>query len=137
MVSPSSRGGHVDAQYNLGGVYEQGVGVPQDYAEAVKWYRLAAEQGHASAQHNLGILYREGRGVPQDDAEAVKWTRLGAEQGDANAQYNLGLMYALGRGDGRTTWRHLFGSISKPRGFPPQRWRNGKRRFTIVSALPR
>ena len=60
-----------------------GQGVPQDYAEAVKWYRLAAEQGYAAAQYNLGVMYDNGQGVPQDYAEAVKWYRLAAEQGDA------------------------------------------------------
>ncbi len=37
-------------------------GVPQDYAEAVKWYRLAAEQGDAGAQFSLGLMYASGRG---------------------------------------------------------------------------
>jgi TPR repeat protein len=47
-------------------------GLPQDYAEAVKWWRLAAEQGLASAQTNLGAAYVRGEGVRQDYAEAVK-----------------------------------------------------------------
>ena len=58
-----------------------GDGVPQDYKEAVKWYRLAAEQGYADAQYNLGLMYSNGEGVPQDYKEAVKWYRLAAEQG--------------------------------------------------------
>ena len=73
-------------------------GVPQDDAEAVRWYRLAADQGRASAQNNLGGMYSNGRGVPQDAAEAARWYRLAADQGDAAAQFNLGLMYAKGRG---------------------------------------
>ena len=40
---PLAEAGDVDAQYNLGIMYDNGYGVPQDYAEAVKWYRLAAE----------------------------------------------------------------------------------------------
>ena len=67
-------------------MYDNGWGVPQDYTEAVKWYRLAAKQGYASAQFNLGVMYDNGWGVPQDYNEAVKWYRLGAEQGDASAQ---------------------------------------------------
>jgi len=73
-------------------------GFGQDYAEAVKWYRKAAEQGHARAQYALGFMYESGRGVTQDDSEAVKWYRKAAEQGDASAQSNLGLMYESGRG---------------------------------------
>ena len=82
---------------NLGGMYDQGLGVPQDAAEAVGWYRRAAEQGVARAQYNLGGMYREGRGVPQDAAGAVAWYRRAAEQGHVHAQYNLGGMYAEGR----------------------------------------
>ena len=72
--------------------------MPQDDAQAVKWYRLAADQGDASAQFNLGLVYRTGQGVPQDDAQAVKWYRLAADQGDASAQFNLGNTYDIGRG---------------------------------------
>ena len=69
----------------------KGQGVPQDDKEAVKWYRLSAEQGYAEAQFNLGFMYDNGEGVPQDYKEAVKWYRLSAEQGNALGQYNLGL----------------------------------------------
>jgi hypothetical protein len=75
--------GDAEAQLNLGNGYYHGEGVPQDYAEAAKWNRLAAEQGHASAQYHLGFMYDNGQGVPQDYAEAVKWYRLAAEQGHA------------------------------------------------------
>ena len=75
-----------------------GRGVPQDDAEAVRRFRLAAEQGDANSQFNLGVMYAEGHGVPRDDAEAVRWYRLAADQGLANAQYILGAMYATGRG---------------------------------------
>ena len=79
-------------------MYALGRGVPEDDAEAVRWYRMAAEQGHAGAQYNLAVMYALGRGVPEDDAEAVRWYRMAAEQGYAGAQVNLGLMYAIGRG---------------------------------------
>ena len=69
-----------------------------DNKEAVKWYRLAAEQRLASAQHNLGEMYDNGEGLPEDDKEAVRWYRLAAEQGHASAQNNLALMYRNGEG---------------------------------------
>lgn len=87
-----------ETQYSLGLMYANGSGVPQNDAEAVKWYRLAAEQGLAEAQSNLGLMYSEGRGVPQDDAQAVNWWRKAAAQGLAVAQNNLGFMHAEGRG---------------------------------------
>ena len=64
---------------------EGGLGVPYDQAEAVKWFRLAADQGHVFAQFRLGFMYEKGRGVPQNKAEAVKWYRLAADQGEASA----------------------------------------------------
>ena len=79
-------------------MYNMERGVPQDYAEAVKWYRKAAEQGLQIAQTNLGVMYGQGHGVPQDYAEAVKWYRKAAEQGNALGQHVLGVMYDQGRG---------------------------------------
>ena len=76
-------------------MYLNGWGVPEDDAEAVKWYRKAAEQGDADAQSNLGGMYANGWGVPEDDGEAVKWYRKAAEQGHASGQYNLGLIADL------------------------------------------
>ncbi|MGA2402719.1 MAG: tetratricopeptide repeat protein [Syntrophobacteraceae bacterium] len=66
------------------------------HAEAVKWFRKAADQGDAGAQLNLGLMYLDGLGVPKDYAEAIKWFRKAAEQGIAQAQYNLGVMYWRG-----------------------------------------
>src|SRR5215471_11681464 len=78
-------------------MYEGGKGVPQDYAEAVKWCRKAADQGYSAAQFNLGTAYANGQGVPRDDAEA-KWYRKAADQGLAEAQFNVGEMYRKRRG---------------------------------------
>ena len=55
-------------------MYVKGQGdVRQDYAEAVKWYRKAAEQGFAEAQYNLGVMYAKGEGVRQNYKIAKKW----------------------------------------------------------------
>lgn len=69
----------------------------QNYTEAVKWYRKAAEQGNADAQNNLGFCYSKGYGITQSRAEAIKWYRKAAEQGNAAAQNNLGDCYYYGR----------------------------------------
>jgi TPR repeat protein len=60
-------------------MYEYGLGVPQDYIEAVKWYQSAADQGYAKAQYNLGLLHANGRGVPQDFIQAHLWLNLAAQ----------------------------------------------------------
>jgi hypothetical protein len=72
--------------------------VAQDYEEAVRWYRMAADQGLPEGQNSLGYSYDLGLGVPQDSEEAVKWYRMAADQGHMIAQSNLGTMYADGTG---------------------------------------
>ena len=98
LLKPLAEEGNAKAQYNLGVMYHNGEGVPQDYTETMKWYRRAGEQGIAVAHYNLGVMYHEGEGVPQDRTEAAKWFRKAAEQGNARAQYNLGVMYRKGEG---------------------------------------
>src|SRR4051812_19238083 len=66
--------------------YYFGRGVPKDYSEAARCFRMAGERGHGRAQNNLGVCYATGIGVPQDYAEAVKWYRRAAEQGVHYAQ---------------------------------------------------
>ena len=80
--------GEAQAQYAIGLRYASGRGVPQDDAEAVAWYRLAAEQGLARAQNNLGWMYASGRGVPQDDVTAHMWLNVAAATGHEQARKN-------------------------------------------------
>src|SRR5262249_45313682 len=79
-------------------MYQNGKGVPQDDAEAVKWFRLGAAQGYAPAQVKLGSMYSIGAGVPQDYAQAFYWLNLAAVQGDSMAQLQVGALYSLGQG---------------------------------------
>src|SRR5262245_17435394 len=81
--------GDARAQFVLGVMYDFGEGVPQDYAEAMRWFRKAADQHLAAAQFGIGSMYDNGQGVPQDYAEAAKWYRKAADQEDANGQYYL------------------------------------------------
>ena len=75
-----------------------GLGVPQDYAQAAYWYHKAAEQGLAGAQFLLGNAYDKGEGVPQDYAQAAIWYRKAAGQGFPEAQSILGILYSEGKG---------------------------------------
>ena len=72
--------------------------LPDAFAEAVRWYRQAAEQAHPMAQDRLADLYMLGRGVPQDDTQAFHWYARTAEQYYAMAQCNLAYMHAAGIG---------------------------------------
>lgn len=79
-------------------MYANGAGVAQNDADAVKWYRKAADQGLAQAQSKLAAAYMAGKGVPQDYAGAISLVRKSADQGYAEAQFNLGIRYAVGLG---------------------------------------
>ena len=64
----------------LGCLYDA-CGVTQDYPQAARWYRRAADQGLAEAQFALGTMYENGLGVPQDYVLAHMWLNLSAAQG--------------------------------------------------------
>ena len=74
---------------SVGCLYAFGRGVSKDEAEAVKWYRKAAEQGFADAQRNVGVMYAKGDGVVKDEVEAYKWMLLAGAQGEENAKKDI------------------------------------------------
>ena len=133
---PLAKAGHAEAQNSLGDMYYYGEGVPQDYGEAAKWYRLAAEQGHDEAQNNLGNMYYEGNGVPQDYEEAVKWYRLAAEQGDDEAQYELGNMYYTGQGVPQNyILAHAWANLASANGHPDAEELRDSIEFLLAQSL--
>ena len=69
-----------------------------EYEEAVKYLRMAAENGNASAQFRLAFCHANRRGIYQDYDEAAKWYRMAAEQGHSAAIWNLGVLYENGQG---------------------------------------
>ena len=71
--------GDAEAQRNLGFLFHKGQGVPQDYAEARKWWLRAAKQGNYNAQHSLGFLYFKGQGVPVDYVTSYAWASAAAQ----------------------------------------------------------
>jgi TPR repeat protein len=88
-LGPLAESGDALAQFCLGAMSDDGLGVPKDAVEAARRYRLAADQGLAVAQNNLGLMHEEGRAGVKDLAEAEKCYRRAAEQGSAAAQFNL------------------------------------------------
>ena len=90
--------GDAEAQLQMGSLFFDGINATRDYAQAAKWFRLAARQQNARAQFCLGVMYDAGLGVAQNQAEAVNWYRRAAQQGLASAQLNLGVAYSQGQG---------------------------------------
>jgi len=84
------------AQYNMGVLYDSGLGVPVDKSLALLWYRKSAEQGFAKAQNNLGRMFYMGDAVPPDYARAASYFQQAAAQGVAFSHFFLGMIYAGG-----------------------------------------
>lgn len=101
ILLPLAQQGDATAQNNIAVLYQDGLGVKQDDAQALSWYRKAAEQGFAEAQFNVGLMYAQGNGVAQDYAQAAQWYEKAAKQGHADAQNNLAVRYASGSGVAR------------------------------------
>jgi len=93
LLTPLATQGQVESQTMIGLIYHDGNGVNQNYAEAAKWLRRAANQKDRTAAASLGFMYLEGRGVPQDTEEAGKLIGLAAALGEQRAQGFVGAMY--------------------------------------------
>jgi len=109
----AATGGDANAQSQVGDCYRVGDEfAEQDFAEALRWYTLAAAQGDPCALNNLGAMYGNAFGVPKDMVEAVKWYRLSADQGLSTAQFNLAECLLYGNGvkedaEEAARWLHL------------------------------
>ena len=85
----------IEVQYNYAIYCYGGLGVVQDKAEAVKWFRKAAESGHAGAEEIMGGFYLDGTdSISKNLGEALKWYHKAAEQGLTNSQVRLAKYYA-------------------------------------------
>ena len=71
----AAEGGDLEAQTNVGEIYERGMGVAPNYEAAVMWYQKAADKNYSRALFNLGTMYEQGLGVPQDGLKALNLYR--------------------------------------------------------------
>ncbi len=112
--------GNPVAQNNLGIMYLDGKGVPQNMSEAVRYLSLSAAAGSSLGQNNLGGLYRDGKGVPRDYGRAMQWFAASAGQGNSAGMYNMGLMYELGQGVKQDPFRaYMWYSLAADQGNMP------------------
>ncbi len=91
--------GDAESENTLGLMYRDGTdGVQRDYAQAVHYFHLAADQGNADGEANLAVAYLFGHGVSADAAQALRYFQLSAAQGNGSAEAGLGFMEELGDG---------------------------------------
>lgn len=86
---PLAQAGNAQAQNAVGALYDNGLGVASDEAEAFRWYSMAANQNYPMAMRNLGTMYATGHGVPYDLQQAQTWLGRAASAGDQVAAKRL------------------------------------------------
>ena len=110
VFGPLAKTDDGNAQFMLGVMSENGLGMAKDLTAAARWYLKAAAAGIASARYNIAVFYQLGKGVAPNPAEALRWHALAADQGHRRAQNNLGAMYHTGAGVARDlveAWKWL------------------------------
>lgn len=89
--------GNTLAEYELGQIYQHGMGVAPDAVEAIHNYELAAAQDDPMSMYAMGIFYLEGNDkFPADYAKGMAWLNQAAFKGNANAQFALAQVYEQG-----------------------------------------
>ncbi len=93
------------AEFQVGVMFERGIGIDVNQTQAAKWYEKSAIQGHIDAQYNIGLMYASGRGVEQNDQFAMMWFASAAKQGDKEARKLLLAMIdgKINKKDDKTT----------------------------------
>ncbi len=104
----AAEGGNGNARYNLGVLYQQGLGVEKDVDQALSWYRAASLLDHPEARYNLGIAYVEGIGVAYNPAMAAGYFEQAARVGVIESAYNLGMILENGLIDEPRPFEALF-----------------------------
>ncbi|MGQ0708850.1 MAG: tetratricopeptide repeat protein [Rhodoferax sp.] len=92
-VLKDARLGIAQAQYDVGLMYANGLGVPKNLSQALYWIRNGADRGHAGAQYLLGSHYASGHGLEKSAIHALYWLQKAAAQGHAKAHYKISLLF--------------------------------------------
>lgn len=94
----AAKNGNSDAQYQIGIMFLEGMGMNTNPEDAAYWFRKAAQNGHAPSQYEIGNCFLKGIGVQSDTRMAAEWFRRAAEQGDPDAALQVARMYRDGVG---------------------------------------
>ena len=105
-------------------MFQNGLGMPTDYAKAMAWFDKAAAQGNSDAENQLGWMYQFGQGVQPDDAKAVTWYRMSAGLGNRRAARNLDLFKNVLEIRGPGNWDAANNTVTDAAIARAQRWAN-------------
>jgi hypothetical protein len=98
IFSQLSKKGDSQAQYILGTMYLDGLGVKKDYATAYNLFEESAKQNNSFGMYGIGYLYKHGFGVKRDLSKTLYWWEKSAQLNNKDALYGLGFLYSLGQG---------------------------------------
>lgn len=107
--------GDPEAMFELGKLYEKGIGTDQDIGKALSLYQKAADLGFADAINDLGFLYYQGAvGQKQDKKKAVEMFLKAADLRHPQAMYNVAALIDDGAVEGKTpddAGRYLYAAL--------------------------
>ena len=116
-LSFEAASGNPVAQYNLGLMYKNGVGVKKDLNEAIGWFIIASDNGHMLAKYALGLSYYRGNGLSKNYQKAMNLFLDASYLGHPASQINVGNMYYYGQSVGKNYPKaHMWWSIAKEKG---------------------
>jgi TPR repeat protein len=98
IFSQLSKQGDSQAQYILGTMYLDGLGVKKDYTTAYNFFEESAKQNNSFGMYGIGYLYKHGLGVKRDLSKTLYWWEKSAQLNNKDALYGLGFLYSLGQG---------------------------------------
>ena len=109
--------GNPRAQYNLGLMYKNGIGVKKDFNEALGWFILGSNNDHMLSKYALGLMYYKGEGVSKNYSKAMNLFLDASFMGHPASQINVGNMYYFGKGVGKNYPKaHMWWSFAKEKG---------------------
>ena len=109
--------GNPRAQYNLGLMYKNGIGVKKDFNEALGWFILGSNNDHMLSKYALGLMYYKGEGVSKNYSKAMNLFLDASFMGHPASQINVGNMYYFGEGVGKNYPKaHMWWSFAKEKG---------------------
>lgn len=117
---PKAEQGDIEAQFDVGEMYEKGKGTDKDNVKAFGWYLKAAKQGDNKASYKIGLSYLKGTGVNKSPEKALMWLQSSAQSGYARAHFYIAEMHELGEGVEKNFDEALkYYQFAKDKGYAP------------------
>lgn len=94
FLQREANAGNLEAQYQLGRMYDLGDKLERDPQKAITWYTSAANQGYDEAQYRLALVYLYGLGTTRNVQKGVDLLTRAAKQNHPVAREMLPIYLA-------------------------------------------